>query len=186
MGVNLASLSATAAKGITASQIDALSASQLTGFTAAQKGGAVGVRGVGTVEADRRRDRAGRLQVAGQRRRGHLQRPAQGVAGRRRRRHELGQVVGAGQDASELNVAGGIKTSAYDQQIFADVVDGNSANATWTGGAATSVALGNLVGDVDADTMSTTRSASGSSEPTCRPCRPRSATQGATGSSSLD
>jgi hypothetical protein len=46
--------------------------------------------------------------------------------------------------ASELNVAGGIRTSAYAQQIFDDVVYGNSANATWRGGSAKAVALGNL------------------------------------------
>jgi hypothetical protein len=46
--------------------------------------------------------------------------------------------------ASQLNVAGGIQTSAYLQQIFDDVVLGNSANATWRGGSATAVALGNL------------------------------------------
>ncbi len=39
--------------------------------------------------------------------------------------------------AAELNTAGGIQTSAYVQQIFDDVVDGNSANATWRGGATT-------------------------------------------------
>jgi len=46
--------------------------------------------------------------------------------------------------ASELNTAGGIQTSAYVMQIFDNVVEGNSANATWRGGAATAVALGNL------------------------------------------
>ena len=46
--------------------------------------------------------------------------------------------------ASELNTAGGIQTSAYVQQIFDNVVLGNSANATWRGGAATATALGNM------------------------------------------
>lgn len=46
--------------------------------------------------------------------------------------------------ASELNVAGGIQTSAYARQIFTDVVYGNTANATWRGGSANAVALGNL------------------------------------------
>jgi hypothetical protein len=46
--------------------------------------------------------------------------------------------------AKELNVAGGIATSAEVQQLFDDVVLGNSANKGWTGGGATTVALGNL------------------------------------------
>lgn len=46
--------------------------------------------------------------------------------------------------ASLLNVSGGISTTAYVQQITDDVVDGNAANATWNGGSATAVKLGNL------------------------------------------
>jgi hypothetical protein len=46
--------------------------------------------------------------------------------------------------ASELNVAGGISVSPYVKQIADDVILGNSANATWNGGAATATTLGNL------------------------------------------
>lgn len=46
--------------------------------------------------------------------------------------------------AGELNVAGGIQTSAYVQQITDDVVDGNSANAHWNGGSNTAAPLGDL------------------------------------------
>jgi hypothetical protein len=46
--------------------------------------------------------------------------------------------------ASELNASGGISVSPYLQQITDDVIFGNSANATWNGGAATATALGNL------------------------------------------
>jgi hypothetical protein len=46
--------------------------------------------------------------------------------------------------ASELNTTGGISVSPYVQQITDDVIFGNSANATWNGGAATATALGNL------------------------------------------
>ena len=48
--------------------------------------------------------------------------------------------------ASELNAtgAGAISTSAYVQQIFDDVVDGNAANVSWNGGSATATALGNM------------------------------------------
>ena len=46
--------------------------------------------------------------------------------------------------ASELNTMGGISVSPYAQQITDDVIFGNSANATWNGGAATATALGNL------------------------------------------
>ncbi|MGA7197787.1 C2 family cysteine protease [Roseiarcus sp.] len=46
--------------------------------------------------------------------------------------------------ASELNTTGGISVSPYVQQITDDVIFGNSANATWNGGAATATRLGNL------------------------------------------
>src|SRR5271166_3665271 len=46
--------------------------------------------------------------------------------------------------ASELNATGGISVSPYVQQIADDVIFGNSANATWNGGAATATRLGNL------------------------------------------
>jgi Calpain family cysteine protease len=45
---------------------------------------------------------------------------------------------------SELNATGGISVSAYVQQIAGDVIDGNSANATWNGGASTAIKLGDL------------------------------------------
>ena len=51
---------------------------------------------------------------------------------------ELSQIAGM------LNVAGGIQTSAYVQQMFDNVVLGNSANASWNGGDDTAVSLGNL------------------------------------------
>ena len=43
---------------------------------------------------------------------------------------------------SDLN--NGMSTSAYLKNIMTSLVDGNAANATWTGGAATSTTLGNL------------------------------------------
>ena len=43
---------------------------------------------------------------------------------------------------SDLN--NGMTTSAYLKNIMTSLVDGNAANATWTGGAATSTTLGNL------------------------------------------
>ncbi len=46
--------------------------------------------------------------------------------------------------AQDLNIAGGISASAYVQQIAQDVINGNSANAYWNGGADTASALGNL------------------------------------------
>jgi hypothetical protein len=42
------------------------------------------------------------------------------------------------------NLNNGMSTSAYLKNIMTSLVDGNAANATWTGGAATSTALGNL------------------------------------------
>ena len=46
--------------------------------------------------------------------------------------------------AAELNAPGGISVTPYLQQIADDVIDGNSANATWNGGASTATKLGNL------------------------------------------
>jgi len=44
----------------------------------------------------------------------------------------------------DLNVAGGVATSAYVQQMLDNVVLGNSANSQWNGGADTATALGDL------------------------------------------
>ena len=44
----------------------------------------------------------------------------------------------------KFNAPGGIAVSAYLQQISDDVVLGNAANATWTGGTSDATALGNL------------------------------------------
>ena len=46
--------------------------------------------------------------------------------------------------ASLLNAPNGIAVSSYVQQIADDVIDGNSANAQWNGGASSAVALGDL------------------------------------------
>ena len=46
--------------------------------------------------------------------------------------------------ASLLNAPNGIAVSSYVQQIADDVINGNSANATWNGGSSIAVALGNL------------------------------------------
>ena len=46
--------------------------------------------------------------------------------------------------AAKLNAPGGIVVSPYVQQITDDVILGNAANATWTGGAMHATALGNL------------------------------------------
>jgi hypothetical protein len=42
------------------------------------------------------------------------------------------------------NLNNGVTTSAYLTGVMTDLVDGNSGNATWTGGAKSSTALGNL------------------------------------------
>ena len=46
--------------------------------------------------------------------------------------------------AAKLNAPGGIVVSPYVQQITDDVILGNAANATWTGGAMHATVLGNL------------------------------------------
>lgn len=45
---------------------------------------------------------------------------------------------------SELDKTGGISVSTYVQDIAKSLIDGDPANAQWTGGASASVALGNL------------------------------------------
>jgi hypothetical protein len=46
--------------------------------------------------------------------------------------------------ASLLDAPGGVKVSGYVKSITRSVVDGDPANATWTGGSSTPVAFGNL------------------------------------------
>jgi hypothetical protein len=46
--------------------------------------------------------------------------------------------------ASLLNAPGGIEVSGYVRSIARSVIDGDPANATWTGGSSTPVAFGNL------------------------------------------
>ena len=46
--------------------------------------------------------------------------------------------------AAMLNQANEITVSSYVQQIASDVINGNSANATWNGGSSTATTLGNL------------------------------------------
>ncbi|MCW2284326.1 hypothetical protein M2323_002125 [Rhodoblastus acidophilus] len=55
--------------------------------------------------------------------------------------------------AANLN-AGGVSTSAYLTYVFNALVNGNPANATWTGGNAASVALGNLAAGATATQVS--------------------------------
>lgn len=54
--------------------------------------------------------------------------------------------------AANLNVA--VSTSAYLTYVFNALVNGNAANATWTGGNAASVALGNLAAGATATQVS--------------------------------
>ena len=52
------------------------------------------------------------------------------------------------------NLNNGMSTSAYLTNIMTSLVDGNAANATWTGGAATSTTLGNLAAGSSATQLS--------------------------------
>ncbi len=52
------------------------------------------------------------------------------------------------------NLNNGLSTSAYLTYVFNALVKGNAANATWTGGGATSVALGNLAAGSNATQLS--------------------------------
>lgn len=52
------------------------------------------------------------------------------------------------------NLGNGLTTSSYISYVFGALVNGNSANATWTGGAASSVKLGNLAAGASATQLS--------------------------------
>jgi hypothetical protein len=148
MGTNLALLTTAQVKAITASEIGALSATQVAAFTTAQQAAMtatasaalvnarIAALGGGAVLSDfQAQEKNGAIGYNGLLK--VLQDAATGGMTR-------GEYAALGWIADDLNVAGGVSTSAYVQQIFDDVVLGNSANATWTGGAAKSVALGNL------------------------------------------
>ena len=148
VGANIAQLSTTQIKGITADEINALSGTQLAALTATQAAALTGAAataynallsslgGGSAVLSDFQSQVSGGavgynglLKV--------LQDAATGGM-------TSGKLAALKQIAGELNAASGVSTSAYLAQAFNDVVNGNSANAKWTGGAATSTALGNL------------------------------------------
>ena len=137
----LAFVGAAGLTGVTLTQAQSLSAAQINGLTTAEVAGLSSVvaayvkdyRGVfaqlALVETQ------GALTFAGAQ--SLLQ--AEAVGGMSAGKFAALQAV-----ASELNAPGGVVASAEVQQLFDDVVLGNAANRSWTGGAATSVALGNL------------------------------------------
>jgi len=136
----LASLSTSAVTGISVADLAALTSAQLATFTSAQLANMTAAQRaylpVSTVQGDvTRLESGGALSYASM-----LTILDDAAAGGMTAAKFLGLETLAG----ELNVAGGIATSAYVQQIFDDVVLGNSANAYWNGGSSTAVALGNL------------------------------------------
>ena len=138
---HLSALTTSAVKGLTLAELGSLTSAQAQGFSNAQfaalsttQQAVVMTQNSILVEAGSSRSRRGaqlfvHAEVARRRAAGGM---------------SVSEFRGLQFLASELNTAGGIQTSAYVQQIFDNVVKGNSANATWRGGAATAVALGNL------------------------------------------
>jgi hypothetical protein len=149
LGDDVASLTTTALKGVTVAEIDALSSTQLAAFSTAQAAALSPAAAAALVYARDANDPvlsdfvskvsdgaisySGLLQV--------LQDTASGGM-------TASKLAALDEIAAQL-ASGVVATSAYAAQIFDDVVTGNSANATWTGGAANSVALGSLSATTD-------------------------------------
>lgn len=145
---NVATLTTAQVKGITAAEIGALSSAQIGAVTTAQQSALstsaaaalvnaqIVAQGGGAVLSDfQSQETNGSIGYSG------LLKVLQDAATGGITKGEFSALTLI---ANELNAAGGVTTSEYDQQIFDDVVKGNSANAAWTGGQAKSVALGNL------------------------------------------
>ncbi len=137
----LASVDTAGLSGVSLMQVESLSAAQINGLTVAE------VAGLSGAAASYAKDYRGVFaELASVETKGALTfaaaqslLQAEAIGGMSAGKFAALQAV-----ANELNAPGGVSTSAEVQQLFDDVVDGNAANRTWTGGAATSVALGNL------------------------------------------
>jgi hypothetical protein len=138
---NVSVLSTLAVKGLTVAQIGSLSSSQASQFSTAQMSamnssqlaavnGAYSVaKDAASLETNGALSFSGAMQV--------LQDAANGGM-------NATKFSGLQTLANQINTAGGPQMSAYVQQIFDDVVQGNAANAIWTGGSDASTKLGNL------------------------------------------
>lgn len=148
LGDDIALLTTAAVRGVTVAEIAALSTAQIRAFTPAQAAALspaataalasaqLNASGDNPVIADfRSQVKSGSVGYGGLLK--VLQDAAAGGL-------TAGEFAALNQIASRLDAAGGVTTSPYARQIFNDVVKGNSANATWTGGTARPVALGAL------------------------------------------
>ena len=140
---NLASLSTSAVAGITVAQLQSLSSSQIGQFTSAQLAAMtpsqnVVLTGNNPIEAE-----AASMASGGALTYNDLLTILQNASTGGMNAIKLQGLQTLGADLNN-GKSSGYTTTAYDQQIFDDVVDGNSANAYWHGGASTATALGNL------------------------------------------
>ena len=140
---NVASLSTAAIKGLTTAQIQSLTTEQASTMTSAQLSAMNAsqtaaynatysvMKDAQSLETDGSLSYQSMLQV--------LEDAANGGM-------NATKFAGLKTLAGDLNAscASGIETSAYVQQIFDDVVEGNAANATYNGGSSTTGKLGNL------------------------------------------
>ena len=136
----LASISASAISGLTAADLNSLTSAQLATFTAAQIADMSAAQKAylpaSTVQGDvTRLESGGALSYASM----VTLLDDAATGGMTAAKFQSLETL-----AGELNVSGGISTTAYVQQIFDDVVLGNTANAYWNGGSSSAVALGNL------------------------------------------
>jgi Calpain family cysteine protease/ALTTAQ repeat len=140
---NLASLSTAAVTGITTAQLQSLSSSQIGQFTSAQLTAMTPAQNVVLTGNNPILAEAASMATNGALSYNDLLDVLQNAAtgGMTAIKFQGLQAL-----ASDLNngKSSGFTTSAYDQQIFDDVVDGNSANAKWNGGSGTATALGNM------------------------------------------
>jgi Calpain family cysteine protease/ALTTAQ repeat len=120
----LAALTKTQLNNLTASQLGSLSGAQIAGFSAAQ---------INALSPSQ----LGGLNINYNSMLALLQTDA--VGGMNAAKFSALQAL-----AVKLNAPGGISVSTYLQQITDDVILGNAANATWTGGGAQAMPLGNL------------------------------------------
>jgi hypothetical protein len=138
---SLASVNAAAFAGVSLADVQSLTVAQVIGLTTAQVSALTGAaaayvkdfRGVyaelATVTS------GGGLTFAG----AQTLLLAEAVGG-----SSAGKFAALTNIGNTLNKAGGLSASSLVAQLFDDVVLGNAANAKWTGGASSSVALGNL------------------------------------------
>jgi hypothetical protein len=138
---NLVSVNAAAFAGVSLADVQSLTAAQVTGLSASQVLALTGaasayVKDFRSVYAELAAvESGGALTFSG---------AETLLLAEASRGSSAGKFAALTNIANTLNKVGGASASSMVAQLFDDVVLGNAANAKWTGGASSSVALGNL------------------------------------------